>query len=222
MKNFFKQKAFTFIELIVVVSVIAVLMTIIVPSAQKVLINSRKSKAQNYMKQIAEGYARYYNEKGYIPQKSSGQDLAHEFAKNGELNNANIYIFPGDAKAADVAYETIYPQDGGNWPWEKNAGGYGEFSVYLVSGITEDVNVSTTPVAFSRGLTAAGSWKSDGAFGIDGGFVSFLDGQVRWYKNLADDGGKLSTYNGSTSTANLTAALPTGINVLARESTASL
>jgi hypothetical protein len=72
-------------------------------------------------------------------------------------------------------------------------------SVQLVGNIIKEVNQSTTPIAVSRGLQTGGTWSKDGVWGTDGGFIGFLDGQVRWYKNLTADGGKLSLDKESTS-----------------------
>jgi hypothetical protein len=73
-------------------------------------------------------------------------------------------------------------------PWEKGK----HLSVALVGNITKAVDQATTPVVFSRGLGTDGKWTQEGAWGTEGGFIGFLDGQVRWYKNLSDDDGKLS------------------------------
>jgi type II secretory pathway pseudopilin PulG len=196
MKVLKSQKAFTLVELVIVVSIVILLMSIIIPSSQKVLSNARKSKAQSAMKQIAEAYCRYYQDNGYIPVVDSSVELAKKFAEDGELNNANLFIFPGDSRAAGVLRENIWPYDGS--PWESGK----QLSVQLVGNIMKEVNQSTTPIAISRGLQDGGTWSKDGVWGTDGGFIGFLDGQVRWYKNLTADDGKLSTDNGSTASIN--------------------
>jgi prepilin-type N-terminal cleavage/methylation domain-containing protein len=193
MKVLKNQKAFTLIELIIVVSIIAILMSIIIPASQKVFANARRSKAQAAMKQIAETYCRYYQDNGFIPDASTSAKLAETFAAEGELNNAQLFVFPGDSKAAAVLRENIYPLDGSAW----EGGKY--LSVQLVGNIIKEVNQSTTPIAVSRGLQANGTWSKDGVWGADGGFIGFLDGQVRWYKTVND---KLSTETGSTSDIN--------------------
>jgi prepilin-type N-terminal cleavage/methylation domain-containing protein len=203
MKNLKKWRAFTLIELIVVISIITILMSLVLPAAQKVLTNARKSKARTYMKQIAETYCRYYQDNGYIPSANSSVELIEKFAETGELNNANIFIFPGDKKAANVLRENVWPIDEGH-AWENDK----ELSVGLIGNITREVSASTTPIAFSRGLDlGSGVWtETDGVWGKEGGFVAFLDGQVRWYTNLSGDGGKLSLSSG-TSTGSMAAVL---------------
>jgi prepilin-type N-terminal cleavage/methylation domain-containing protein len=190
MKIIKKLAGFTLIELIIVVSIIAILMSIVIPASQKVFTEARKAKAQAAMKQIAETYCRYYQNNGFIPNATDTRNLIEQFAKDGELNNANLFIFPGDSKAAGILRENIWPYDGS--PWESGK----QLSVALVGNITKEVNQSTTPIALSRGLQESGIWSKDGVWGTDGGFIGFLDGQVRWYKSVAD---KLSLESGSTS-----------------------
>ncbi|MDR1591171.1 MAG: prepilin-type N-terminal cleavage/methylation domain-containing protein [Puniceicoccales bacterium] len=191
-----KKLGFTLIELIIVVSIIAILMSIIIPASQKVFAEARKSKARAAMKQIAETYCRYYQNNGFIPYADSSLELAERFAEEGELNNANLFVFPGDSQAAAVMRENIWPIDEeGEYKhaWEPDK----KLSVVLVGNITKEVNQSTTPIAYSRGLDKEnGTWSKDGVWGTDGGFIGFLDGQVRWFKTIDN---KLSTENGETS-----------------------
>ncbi|MDR0590692.1 MAG: type II secretion system GspH family protein [Puniceicoccales bacterium] len=196
MKNLKNNRAFTLIELIVVVSIITILMSLVLPTAQKVLSSARKSKARAYMKQIAETYCRYYQDNGFIPDASNTVQLIEGCAQGGDLNNAHIFVFPGDKKAADVLRENVWPIDDGQHAWE----GGKHLSVCLIGCITREVTAATTPVAFSRGLDLYnGRWtQADGVWGAEGGFVAFLDGQVRWYTDLSEGGGKLSTASGST------------------------
>ena len=77
------KNGFTLVELIVVISVIVVLMSLVVPATQKVMMNSRKMKAQSHMKQIATAYCAYFNDNGYIPTANSSMELAEIFAKEG-------------------------------------------------------------------------------------------------------------------------------------------
>lgn len=212
------KHGFTLVELVIIVSVVTVLMSIIVPSAQKILNDSKKAKARNYMKQIAVSYCRIYQSKGFIPNADSGEKLVTILASYGELNNANLFVFPGDASAAEVQRETIYPADDTESSWQEG----GDFSVYLVGNIDEDVNMSTTPIAFSRGLKSNGSWGTNGVYGSSGGYVAFLDGSVRWYDNLSDNDGKLSVYNGSTSTANIGEAIPSNAIIFSRSEKVTL
>ncbi|MDR0418267.1 MAG: prepilin-type N-terminal cleavage/methylation domain-containing protein [Puniceicoccales bacterium] len=182
-----QQKAFTLIELIVVMSIIVILMSIIIPGTQKVLVNARKTKAQTCMRQIAEAYCRYYQTHGFIPEANNIVDLIEKFAEEGELNSTHLFVFPGDTQAPKVLREQIWPKDGDNPAWEIGK----PLSVELVSKIQKEVNPSTIPVVFSRGLDYSnGFWNpNNGVWKNEGGFIGFLDGKVRWYKNLSGDDG---------------------------------
>jgi hypothetical protein len=103
-----------------------------------------------------------------------------------KLNNANTFVFPGDRKAADILRENIWPL-GDEFAWEDGK----HLSVCLIANITQ---------AFSRGLELySGCWtQEDGVWGAEGGPVTFLDGEVRWYTDLSEGDGKLSVPGKST------------------------
>jgi hypothetical protein len=56
----------------------------------------------------------------------------------------------------------------------------------VVLGLTTS-DSSTTPIAYTRGITAAtaGTWSDTlGVYGSDGGHIVFLGGNVQYYRNL--------------------------------------
>ncbi|MDR2200488.1 MAG: hypothetical protein LBN94_00010 [Puniceicoccales bacterium] len=183
MKKIKNRKAFMLMELIVVVAVIAILMAIIIPAAQKVLVSARKAKASTSMRQIAEAYSRYYNEHSIIPAATSAADMALKLAQAGEINNANAFIFPGDKAAAEVLAQEIYPLDANKYPWEAGK----PLSVVLICNIMAGLAPEMVPVAYSRGLKDDGTWDAtNGVYGTEGGFIAFLDGTVTWFTNLSE------------------------------------
>ncbi|MDE6576116.1 MAG: type II secretion system GspH family protein [Opitutales bacterium] len=181
------KRGFTLIELIVVISVIAILMSFVLPASQRALLSARKQQARAHMQQIARAYSTYYNEVGSIPDATSSVELAEKFAAEGFLNNANLFIYPGDAQAPKVLRETIFPVRNGH-AWESNK----ELSVVLVGNIVKNVNPATTPIAYTRGIEG-NRWGENAPYGSRGGFIAFLDGNVRWYTDLAQDEGQLTT-----------------------------
>lgn len=217
-----QKQAFSLVELVITIAVISILMSLIVPISQNILINARKSKAQAAMTAIASAYMNIYQQKGYIPNITSGEKLAEFFASNNELNNANMFVFPGDGLAAKVKRESIFPTEIDTSAWTTD----GEFSVCLIGNIVDEVNADTTPVAFSRGLQSDGSWSNASIYGNHGGFIAFLNGTVKWYNNLksnnANLSGKLSQYNSNKSTSNIKEALPPSAVILARNTQYSL
>jgi hypothetical protein len=75
---------------------------------------------------------------------------------------------------------------------------------------------STTPIAFTRGLKADGTWdnNADGGarsvYGEDGGHIAFLGGNVQFYKDLGDSDatGRLTKTNGKP-TVDIRQTIPT-------------
>lgn len=195
-----KNRAFTLVELMIVVAVIALLMALILPAAHRVQERARRTSAQNSMKQIATAFNSYYQEHGSIPDADSSVELIEQMASEEVFNDANLFIYEGDSRAAAVLRDNIWPLGDGTTTeihaWERGR----PLSVVLIGNIGGGVDLSTTPIAFTRGLDeTTGQWNSDGPFGQAGGFIAFLDGTVRFYKNLSSNGGKLSTKDTSTS-----------------------
>ena len=182
---------FTLIELVVVIAVIGLLMSFVVPSVQNVMMSAKKSSAQNSLQQIINAYIKYRNEYGDLDNtKISGIiDWAEIMAQYGLLNDPHAYVFQSDAIARAInapESETIVHSDGKTSTncWRNNTGVSQEdgWSVNIITGdFSKSINASTTPVAFTRGLQADGTWSNTGVFGTKGGFIAFLDGSVKWY-----------------------------------------
>ncbi|MET0263176.1 MAG: hypothetical protein ABW223_09780 [Rariglobus sp.] len=69
-----------------------------------------------------------------------------------------------------------------------------------------------TPVAWTRGLQPDGTWAKHSPYGGEGGFITFLGGNVSYFRNLSDDGGQLISRDGAK-TANILDALPPGTRI---------
>jgi prepilin-type processing-associated H-X9-DG protein len=87
--------------------------------------------------------------------------------------------------------------------------------VVVASGVSPLANPSTTPVAWTRGLTAEGTWLDFGAnragiYGSEGGFIAFLDGHVAFYRDLGEDGGQLVSFQNGQRTSDIRAAIGPG------------
>jgi prepilin-type N-terminal cleavage/methylation domain-containing protein len=203
MKKIKSYKAFTLVELTIVVAIIAILIALIIPATQKALGSARKAKAMTAMKQIAEAYALYYQDNGSIPTADSSAELAEKFAAAGSFNNANLFVFPGDAGAAALEREEIWPLDSNKHAWESG----GNLSVCLVGNIPSGVSMDAMPVAYTRGLQTSGLWNADGVYGAEGGFIAFLDGQVRWYTKLDASTEQLSYATTTGVTSNISSVI---------------
>lgn len=222
----FRRRAFTLVELLTVLAIIAVLTAILVPAVGKALRSARRTQAGSNLRQIAISYATYAAETG-LPRSitaTSVYDWALTLAKSGGVNEAVLYYNGDDPLvAADAATHprmVAYNDGSGNWSLNPDFDGF-PLSVTVASGLQPGSDPSTTPVAWTRGLQADGTWA--GASGAepspwngDGGFVAFLDGHVEWYADLkGDDGnGVLVNYVTKKPTYNILDAINSTATVL--------
>jgi len=69
---------------------------------------------------------------------------------------------------------------------------------------------SSTPIAWTRGLQADGTWRKDSPYGGTGGNIFFADGQVRQY---AENKVQLVKWETNIPTSNIAEALPPGTRI---------
>ncbi|MDE6576117.1 MAG: prepilin-type N-terminal cleavage/methylation domain-containing protein [Opitutales bacterium] len=205
-------KAFTLVELVVVISIIGVLMTFVLPSVSDVMGRSRRANAQNCLQKIVHAYLMYRNEHGdFIV--NDVEEFALLMARAGLLNDPNAYVFDVLAQSVNrIKKDTIATGNGKTEShcWE-DAHQPQSFSVNLVVGLDESCP-ETTPIAYTRGLNSNGLWdKETDVFAGKGGFVAFLDGHVKWYPDLQN---RLLKNNRSGTTGNLQEAIPVGAKII--------
>ncbi|MDR0418268.1 MAG: type II secretion system GspH family protein [Puniceicoccales bacterium] len=206
-----EKGGFTLIELIVVIAIIGILMAFVLPSISGVLERSRRSAAQNSLKQIANAYIMYREENGGFSKLDGNavndvKDFALVLAQSGFLNDPNCYIFPSDAAARSInkiKRNTIVHGDGKTFTecWTQT-GRDDCFSVFIAIDLPESCLPNTTPIAFSRGLCDENA-KS--------GFIAFLDGKVKWFDDITK---KLMKYDMTEAVSTIEDALPRGCKIL--------
>jgi prepilin-type processing-associated H-X9-DG protein len=104
------------------------------------------------------------------------------------LNDANIYISPGDKYASKVLCEALVRLDS-YWGTAYTAtfAGTSHFmhsiiSYCLIANLLSTVPLDTTPLGFTRGLRVDGKWdEKAGLYGSKGGYVVYCDGHVVWF-----------------------------------------
>jgi prepilin-type N-terminal cleavage/methylation domain-containing protein/prepilin-type processing-associated H-X9-DG protein len=222
-----RSRAFTLVELLTVLAIVAVLTAVLIPAVGKVLHNARRTQSGANLRQIAIAYATYSSENGQpcTLVATTVYDWALALARDGGINEANLYYFEDDplvAASTAARPKSVAFNDGkGTWTINPDFDGF-PLSVTVVSGIAPDANPSTTPIAWTRGLQTDGTWSgpaaaTPGAWNGEGGFIAFLDGHVEWYRTLTDDNGNgvLVNYITKRPTANYTEAINATATVLA-------
>ncbi len=220
MKSQRKSKAFTLVELLIVIAIIGVLAGLIFPSLTKVMGVGSRAKSMNNARNIANSWISY-TKTGTSARSVYGKDIydwAGVLAERAGLNDAVIWILDFDTPVMDKRAEgapmplTVANQTGANWQINP------EFKAFPLSfevANRMDPNApSGTPLVWTRGLKSSGYWdKNTGVFKDEGGHVAFTDGHVEWFDSLRDENsrqGKLRIYNGTGRTFNIAQAIRGG------------
>ena len=212
---------FTLIELLTVIAIIGILAAIIIPTVGKVRETARRTADSSNLRQIGQAALIYANDNG---QRLPGTDqtalgkfpsgntnvpvnilgVAGVLAFGGGLNDATLWMAGAENPGT---LSTVLHQN--NSTLQTVFATLNSVSYAFVTGLNTSAS-STTPVAFTRGLKADGTWKEAsvadaGPYGSDGGYIVFLGGNVQWYRNTV---GALISSNGSLTT-DLKDTLPT-------------
>lgn len=184
---------FTLVELLTVIAIIGVLAALVIPTLGTVREKAQRAVDANNLREIikaAQLYAADHQERLPDPQLISNQVLAADelvWKWPGILANDNLVTDPSFYFARnDPAFSGVLPPfilkpgsdrkelhpdftTGRTLSWE------------FVGGVKMG-DPATTPVAYTRGLRADGTWSpSSGVYRDAGGFVGFLGGAVVFY-----------------------------------------
>lgn len=215
-----QKAAFSLLEMLTVTAIFALLAALFIPIAGKAMDSARKSTVASNLRQIALGYYSFLNSDDR--QKFNAITSLHDFvgllAEKADLNDPNLWIIKEDPRIERNSLEFptyIIAANSQNGRWEiNNAFKNFPLSITLAKGIPSNANPSTTPIAWTRGLEPNGRWGTEGVYGTKGGFIAFLDGHVKWYSNLTDNGGLLNHFLTHKPTSNILEALPAHTSVL--------
>lgn len=214
------QKAFTLLEILTVTAIFAMLAALFIPIAGKAMDSARKSAVANNLRQIALGYYLFLNseDRQKANATTSLHDLISILAEKADLNDPNLWIIKEDPFVERTPFPLptyITSPNPQTAIWElNNAFKNFPLSITLAKGIPPNANPSTTPIAWTRGLQSNGRWGSLSVYAEKGGFIAFLDGHVKWYSNLTDNGGLLTHFITRKPTSNILEALPSHASVL--------
>ncbi len=178
-----RRGGFTIVELITVVAVIAILMAILTPVVSSMMASARRSSDGSNLRQLAMATIAYMNEAGETKTLSftSLNDWALKVSTAGNFNEATLFLVSGDPALSAVTTLPTKVQNSGVIDTTFAAT---PLSVAVAKSLNLNASAASTPVLWTRGLQASGSWASDSPYGVKGGFIAFLDGHVTFYKTV--------------------------------------
>jgi prepilin-type N-terminal cleavage/methylation domain-containing protein/prepilin-type processing-associated H-X9-DG protein len=214
-----QNTGFTLIELLTVIAIIGILAAIIIPSVGKVRENAQRAKSASNIRSIAQAYATFSASGGRIriipATVTSAQEWAAWLAREVELNDASLYYIESDPAVAALTSLPLVVGSGTGDSFSINTEFQGATPSYaVVAGLAPNAPSTTTPLVFTRGLTSSGTWSNTSPWGESGGHIGFLDGHVRFFKDLNANGGELVHYTSKSRTSDINAAISPGAVIL--------
>ena len=162
---------------------------ITIPTVGRVRETARRSVDSSNLRQIGQAsLIAASDNKDVLPgaMATDVHDYARIAAKYGGLNDATIWTIPADPAGGEVANrlstvltmnrEALEPEFAKLKP---------SWAVALNPEMTIN-SPATTPIAWTRGLQADGTWAAHAPYGTQGGHVVFLGGNVSFYRNTKD------------------------------------
>lgn len=215
-----KSRAFTLVELLIVIAIIGVLASLIYPALSQAIGAGDKMKSMNNASNIAKTWLSYVKTgtRTRIVVGKTIYDWAAVLAERQDLNDPNIWILDFDLPVMEKI------QSGAPMPvavsnrigsvWKVNP----EFKAFPISwevaNRTDPNAPARTPLVWTRGLKNNGMWsEQDGVFKQDGGHIAFVDAHVQWFESLKDENtgkGVLNGYNKTTRTYSIAQAIRGG------------
>lgn len=210
---------FTLIELLTVIAIIGILAAIIIPTVGTVREKAQRTVDANNLREIAKAamiYATDHNdrlpdpavleEQGVLDAPSPALLWPAILAREGMLNDPTFYFAKNDPLFNGAYPDAILARsDPTRRTVDAGFAGSTALSWEFVGGLKMG-DPATTPIAFTRGLTTAGTWDADrGVYKDSGGLVAFLGGNVAFYSDTIK---KFTSNRSGELVSNLLQALP--------------
>lgn len=214
------KRAFTLVELLIVIAIIGVLAGLIYPALSQALGAGSKMKSMNNASNIAKTWLSYSKTgtRVRVIKRKNIYEWAAVLAEKQDLNDPNIWILDFDLPVAEKISEgvampvSVSNRVGNNWKLNP------EFKAFPISwevaNATDPNAPSKTPLVWTRGLKPNGFWdEQTGVFKQEGGHIAFVDAHVEWFASLKDENtgqGLLNGYNKTNRTYNIAQAIKGG------------
>lgn len=215
-----RKEAFSLIELLVVLGIMGLIMSAMIPAVGAIRERAERMATSQQLRQLGLGVALYQETNRTVLRADNLWAWMVEMAKGTGMQSGSLYFFEKDPLFNEMGQEVplvVATRTNSDW---KLVNGVDELpaGIVVVSGLPMGVDPSSTPVVWTRGLGIEGRWQESGPrkgiYGGDGGFIVFLDGRVRWFRDLGEDGGRLLRADGTGRTGDIRAALPDGATAM--------